>query len=36
MGIGEGAELRESFWGEEVRGVDGGVVDFGDVDEVED
>lgn len=34
--VGAGAELEEGVVGEEVGGVDGGVVDVGDVDEVED
>lgn len=36
VGVGEGAEAEEGFVGEEVGAVDCGVVDFGDVDEVED
>lgn len=36
MGVGEGTELEEGVVVEEIGVVDGGVVDFGNVDEVED
>ena len=36
MGVGEGTKLEEGVVVEEMGAVDGGVVDFGNVDEVED
>ena len=31
MIVGQGADLEEGFWGEEVGRGNGGIVDFGDV-----
>jgi hypothetical protein len=36
VSVGEGTELEESVVVEKIGAVDGGVVDFGNVDEVED
>lgn len=36
MGVGQSAELEEHLWSEDVGGWNGAVVDFGDVDEIED
>ena len=36
MGVGESAELEEGVVVEEVGVGDGGVVDFGDIDKIED